>query len=557
MTSILTNTAAMAALQTLRSVGAQLTQAQSQVSSGLRIQTASDSAAYWSIATTMRSDNGAISAVSDALGLGAAKTDVAYEALDSVVDVMSEFRAKIVAAHEKGVDKQKVQEELDQLKDQLLSISMSASFNGINWLSTGEQKNLWDLSSLPTNIVSSFNRSPDGNVNVGRTQIELADISLFNIGGGALLQKDIRQLGDIGGFRPTDITDSGLSGYNTFSFVPLSQPLGAGDTISFDLLVDDGPWGAGSSHTVTIAKADVDAALGTTNGIIPNASAYANVINYVLVANGIPAAATSASAGTFTIYSTETAGVPGSSIGISAPASSWAPGTNAGGLQNPPASLVNDYAEWTFAFTAPFTLHRDVQFSFDIEINPDPKKTINIPRDFVIGILGSATVSSAVDMALVLDAALVGHGLLVSSTGNNVLFEIDQTLYPDAGTRSIMTIDNVVDNIEPGPDFDIIDVDITDPSADIDNYLFGVNMMLEKAISAASTVGAVKMRIDMQSDFASLLNDSLDKGIGRLVDAEMNEASTRLKALQTQQQLAIQSLQIANSNAENVMALFQ
>ncbi|MNW02011.1 Flagellin [compost metagenome] len=51
--------------------------------------------------------------------------------------------------------------------------------------------------------------------------------------------------------------------------------------------------------------------------------------------------------------------------------------------------------------------------------------------------------------------------------------------------------------------------------------------------------------------------DSISKGIGRLVDTDMDEASTRLKALQTQQQLATQSLQIANSNAENVMMLFR
>jgi len=81
--------------------------------------------------------------------------------------------------------------------------------------------------------------------------------------------------------------------------------------------------------------------------------------------------------------------------------------------------------------------------------------------------------------------------------------------------------------------------------------------MLEKVISGASTLSAVKTRIDMQSEYAQVLMTSIDKGIGRLVDANMNEASTRLKALRPQEQLAIQSLQIANSNAENVMQLFR
>ena len=65
MTSILTNIAAMSALQTLRSLATDMESTQSRVSSGLRVGTASDNAAYWSIATTMRSDNGALSAVQD------------------------------------------------------------------------------------------------------------------------------------------------------------------------------------------------------------------------------------------------------------------------------------------------------------------------------------------------------------------------------------------------------------------------------------------------------------------------------------------------------------
>jgi len=61
----------------------------------------------------------------------------------------------------------------------------------------------------------------------------------------------------------------------------------------------------------------------------------------------------------------------------------------------------------------------------------------------------------------------------------------------------------------------------------------------------------------MQAEFTSNMMASIDKGIGRLVDADMNESSTRLKALTTRQQLAIQSLSIANSSAENLMQLFR
>ncbi|WP_309582834.1 flagellin [Rhizobium rhizogenes] len=166
-------------------------------------------------------------------------------------------------------------------------------------------------------------------------------------------------------------------------------------------------------------------------------------------------------------------------------------------------------------------------------------------------------INSAADMATVLDLALEGKGLNVSASGAAVVFDIDKTLYPLAARRSFMQISNVSDNLGPAPDFDILDVDITDPANDLDHYLSGVDTMLQKVISGAAALGTVKTRIDMQESFMRTLMDSIDKGIGRLVDADMNESSTRLKALQTQEQLAIQSLQIANSNAENMMMLFR
>ncbi|MBL0375515.1 hypothetical protein JJB09_26255 [Rhizobium sp. KVB221] len=82
-------------------------------------------------------------------------------------------------------------------------------------------------------------------------------------------------------------------------------------------------------------------------------------------------------------------------------------------------------------------------------------------------------------------------------------------------------------------------------------------MTLQKTISVASTLGSLQMRIDLQSVFATDLIDVNKKGIGRLVDANMNEASTRLKAMQTQEQLGLQALQIANTNADNALQLFR
>lgn len=97
----------------------------------------------------------------------------------------------------------------------------------------------------------------------------------------------------------------------------------------------------------------------------------------------------------------------------------------------------------------------------------------------------------------------------------------------------------------------------TPPTYTIGNLLTDVETAFQSLSSASSALGSIKMRIGLQEDFISKLTDSIDSGIGRLVDADMNEESTRLKALQTQQQLGIQSLSIANTSSENILSLFR
>ena len=53
------------------------------------------------------------------------------------------------------------------------------------------------------------------------------------------------------------------------------------------------------------------------------------------------------------------------------------------------------------------------------------------------------------------------------------------------------------------------------------------------------------------------LADSLTSGIGSLVDADMEEASARLQALQVQQQLGVQALSIANQAPQQLLSLFR
>ncbi|SIP99372.1 flagellin [Rhizobium sp. RU33A] len=319
MTSILTNIAAMSALQTLRTIGSSMEDTQARVSSGMRVGEASDNAAYWSIATTMRSDNMALSAVSDALGLGASKVDTAYAGMESAIDVVKEIKAKLVTATEEGVDKKKVQEEIDQLQDQLLAIAQSASFSGENWL-VGESTLGADTpgTNPDMNVVSGFVRDNTG------VSVKVTNYALDNTATGNTL------------------------------------------------------------------FGSIDATTG-----VPDASG-------------------------------------------------------------------------------------------------------------ILGTVGTGTVTESV-------------------------YTLDINTFTDPLTVATQMAD----------------------------ALTLVENALTSMTSAAAELGSISMRIDLQEDFVSDLSDSLESGIGRLVDADMNEESTRLKALQTQQQLAVQSLSIANSSSEVILSLFR
>ncbi|WP_159946534.1 flagellin [Rhizobium sp. 18065] len=301
MASILTNTNAMSALSTLRSISSNMEATQNAISTGKSVASASDNAAYWSISTTMKSDNMALGAVSDALGLGAAKVDTAYAGMDAAIDVVTEIKAKLVAAKEQGVDKEKIQEEISQLQDQLTSIAESASFNGQNWLAN---------EGGDVTVITGFVRAADNTVTVKSSTITLDDTNM--------------------------------------------------------------------------------------------------------------------------LFSADAAGVIDEATGI-------------------------------------------------------------------LGANGTASSSS-----------IVG-------------FEIDNDTDSDT----------------------------------LDNLLTDVETALTSMVSAGATLGSLSSRIDLQSEFADKLSDAIETGIGRLVDADMNEESTRLKALQTQQQLAIQALSIANSDSQNILSLFR
>ncbi len=176
MTSLLTNSSAMTALQTLSQTNKNLATTQNRIATGQRVSTASDNAAYWSIATTMRSDNKALGAVQDALGLGAATIDTMYTALSATVKVVDEIKSKLVAARTPGVDRGKIQSEITELQSQLKNTADSAVVNGENWLSYDSSDASYNATK---SVVSSFSRA-GGVVSIDTISIDLTAIELYD-----------------------------------------------------------------------------------------------------------------------------------------------------------------------------------------------------------------------------------------------------------------------------------------------------------------------------------------------------------------------------------------
>lgn len=306
----MTNASAMTALQSLNATNKQLQETQARISTGFRVADASDNAAYWSIATTMRSDNKANSVVQDALGLGAGKVDTAYTAMNSAITVIDDIKAKVLLAKTASPeDRGKIQSEIKAYQDQLRDSIGGASYAGANLLKTDSTS-----SNTSLDVISSYNRDSTGAVITGSITVLYDNIRL------------------------------------------------------------------------------IDAA---------SASTHAGILD--------------------------------------------ANGTNSG------KSLLD------------------------------------------------------------IDLSATG---IASTTGS-----ADATKF--------------------------------------DNLLTDIENVLATMTAAASELGAAKSRIDMQKDFVSKLMDSIDRGVGQLVDADMNQESTRLQALQVQQQLGIQSLSIANATSQNILSLFK
>lgn len=163
MSSILTNNGAMVALQTMKQINRNMSQVQGQISTGLKVGSAKDNAATWAISKVMESDVAGFKTIQDSLSLGSSTVNVARNASETTVKLLTEIKEKIVGAQEQNVDRAKIQTDISQLRDQINSVVGAAQFNGLNLVNGDEGPN-------PVNILSSLDRGPNG-VSVGQIAV--------------------------------------------------------------------------------------------------------------------------------------------------------------------------------------------------------------------------------------------------------------------------------------------------------------------------------------------------------------------------------------------------
>ena len=437
MSSILTNTSAMVALQTLKGINSNLAKTQDEISTGKSIGSAKDNAAVWAISKVMEADVKGFKGITDSLSLGEMTVAVARQAAESVTELLTEIKGKIVAAQEDNVDRGKIQTDILALTRQVESVVGGAQLNGLN-LVDGKIATLNANGNLGADILASLDRDASGTVVTSSIGVNAQNLS----------------------------TTAGLS----------LTTAAAAVTGGTDILGTDG---------TTVIGRRLDANGGTNDAITLDTFAF-------LDASG---------------------GATGA-VALSRTAAGVDNGVGVGLVEGDRVSFRIGSVEGRYTVKAGDT------------------------ADAIVAGMKNALIAGGLsETAFTMDITTAGELSVTNETNQAVTFAFGASR-GSGGLAGLATVDVSTD-------------------AGAEDALARIESMIQTSISAAAEFGSAEKRIDIQNTFVSKLSDALRAGIGALVDADMEEASARLQALQTQQQLGIQSLSIANANGQNILALFR
>ena len=175
MFSVNTNAGAFAALQNLNATGRSLETTQSRVNTGLKVASARDNAATYSIAQNMRGDVAGYRAVGNSLSRAQSELDVAIAGAEAISDLLIQMKEKAVAARDDGIDdasRSALNNDYQELLSQITSISENATFNGKNLLTGDTLSAITDSTGTSTGtITASGNTLTTSSLGVDDTSI--------------------------------------------------------------------------------------------------------------------------------------------------------------------------------------------------------------------------------------------------------------------------------------------------------------------------------------------------------------------------------------------------
>jgi flagellin len=168
MSSILTNTSSMIALESLRKTNQSLAQVQSEISTGKRVSNAKDNAAIWAISTVMSTDAESFKTIRNTLDLASSTVGVARSAAEEVTSLLQDMKSLIIAAQEPS-GRSKIQADVNELSAQITGIVNGAQFNGENLLKNGGA----------VSVVSSLDRASNQTVTPAFISINRVDLQVI------------------------------------------------------------------------------------------------------------------------------------------------------------------------------------------------------------------------------------------------------------------------------------------------------------------------------------------------------------------------------------------
>ncbi len=527
MTSINTNVTALAALRTLQQTTNDLADTQGRIESGFKVNGAADGPSTFVIAQGLRGDVQSLSAVQEGIGFGQAALTTASAGAEEISNRLNDLREQFTSARNEGLPTAPLQEEADSIISQIDAIVSASTFSGINLLD-GNQ----DL-----NVLSG--------VNGESVQVASTDVTSSGLGLNGL---NLRTTDAV-----TRVTFDGAAATNALEFAD-------GDTFQLE---------RANGELVTF---EFDSGGGVTAGniaVAQNADENISIDNLVAAINNVAGLSASQRDGDATAAASFidiqdglgpiTAVNTGGAGAFTAQTSSGALGFAADVTFNGNNALLSDGVQFSITKADGTVLNYELDeltggtgsgvtngfTNIDIDVDDDDTGGVNTPDTAaIVDAIGAAIAGDNLEVTLAEEDTTAGTFTLrfrdtTGTAGTNRISDV-QVSNTTAGT----TVDPVVQR---------------DPNREIASTF--AEAQIEQAAATLDTVlsalGTADNRLESQASFTQLLSDKIQEGVGILVDADLAAESAQLNALQTKQQLATQSLSIANQAPNQLLSLFR